>query len=103
MTWIRPVLIFLNFVVVYFGLFSRDRRGQLEIYNLIKFRAYASLSPDVAMVDAATPACAVWQLIGGILVLWLNVNAWHLLWWYVLGMALVSTLGKWLVGRIYRP
>ena len=78
--------------MVFAGLFTRSSNGRLEILNLIHFRAAASISPDIAMIDAATPASAIWQLIGGALVLWLHISAWHLLWWYLLGAILVQSL-----------
>jgi hypothetical protein len=102
MAWIRVAVISLNFLAAFATLFSRDRRGQLEISNLIHFRSAASDSPEVALIDSASSACALWQIAGGCLVLLLHASAWHLLWWYLLGLFGLVPFGKWLVLRIYR-
>lgn len=35
---------------------------------------------------------AAWQLIGVVLVIWLNFSAWHLLWWWIVGFTLNTML-----------
>jgi len=103
MAWIRPVFIALNFLGSLAALFSRDRHGQFEIFNLIHFHRAALASPDVAMIDAAQSTWAVWQLIGGCLVLLLHVSAWHLVWWFLLGLFGAVPAEKWLVWKVYGP
>jgi hypothetical protein len=103
MLWIRCIFIALNYLLAVISLFTRHRRGQFEISNLLHFRSAASASPDVAMVDAATSACAVWQIVGCCLVILFHASAWHLLWWPFLGLFGLIPFGKWLVLKIYGP
>jgi hypothetical protein len=100
--WIRITFIVLHFVVGFVTLFARDRRGQFEVSNLVHFRSLTANSPDVAMIDAATSASAVCQMIGGCLLLLLQASAWHLLWWPLLGFFGIVPFGKWLILKIYR-
>ncbi len=96
MAWVRTLILGLMALRSVAVLFSRDENGQDEFMHLLHF----SSSYDRAIILAATPAEAVWQLVGVVLVYQLHLGLWHLLWWVPLGFVAILAVGKLLLRRL---
>jgi cytochrome oxidase assembly protein ShyY1 len=96
MAWVRPLVLFLLALRSVAVLFSRDENGHDEYTHLLHFSA----SYDRAIILATTPAEAVWQLVGVVLVYQLNLSLWYLLWWILLGFVVIIIVGKLLLRRL---
>jgi hypothetical protein len=74
MIWIRWAFITLNVIYCVLAVFwSRN----------IQFNRFGKLM---------SASVYLWQLIGVGLVVWFGLSAWHLLWWFLAGYALMLTV-----------
>lgn len=87
MLWVRWSFLAFNVVACVAVLFSMED-GRRVISRIL------APSPGVEGILDIVWWANVWQLIGVALVVWLNVTAWNLLWWFALGLGALMVLGK---------
>ncbi len=95
MLWLRWAFLAFNVVACVAVLLSKED-GRSMIGRLL------SPAPGAQGIMDVAGWVYVWQLAGVVLVVWLNVSAWHLLWWFAAGWIALLVLGRLLLRLRFR-